>query len=196
MQETEQPQQGGDLKGNFNLLIGLCTIMAFPIEVCTTRFGTWGERYLNRLAMFGAFWPLVFVAFYGPRPQIGSVVLFWFLMVALLLVHRACGMWRRHRGYRCHSHYWGQCWLDRRDGLSGGRVRRQLMAIIILFVGLLCFKLLIKPLGALFMIGAIAKLFADSVAFQAVNARVRQMEDARIENEFFQTLWRQISRRR
>ena len=73
--------------------------------------------------------------------------------------------------------------------LAGHRGRER-AAILTLAADLACHFLLLKPLGAMLAFGAIAKWFSDSLAFDAANARLRQMEDARIENDFYLEAYR------
>jgi len=62
---------------------------------------------------------------------------------------------------------------------------------LVLLLGLAVAVLGSEPLGAFLMIGALAKLFSDASAYQASEARLRQMVDARFENEYFVEQFRQ-----
>lgn len=92
MPPTDESNSASDFKSNINTMIGICAVIAFPITVFTTRFGTWGSRHLGRAAMIGFFWPPVFAALYGPHPRIGSVLAFWLATFVFLLLHRVTGV--------------------------------------------------------------------------------------------------------
>lgn len=62
--------------------------------------------------------------------------------------------------------------------------------MLVFAMGMLCFALSYQPLGALLMIGAVAKAVTEAMTFRAVEVRLQQMEDARIENEFYLDLYR------
>lgn len=193
MQQQQQEQQStmAEVKSMFNLFTIVCDAVAFPVTICTTRLGTWGTRFLaSPLTLLGVMWPWIFAAMYGPHPQLASLLLFWYASIVILLLHRIQSARLRKQGYRCHSRYWGDSWLQNGHTLRDQRRGRERAAILAFAVGLGCHLLLLKPLGAMFAIGAIAKWISDSLAFDAANARLRQMEDARIENDFYLEAYR------
>lgn len=174
-----------DTKATFNLLATACEVVAFPVMICTTRFGTWGVRHLaSPLVLVGFVWPWIFAALYGPHPRLAGILLFWYASIGLLLVHRVQGVRLRRRGYHCHSRYWGDAWFQRGDSLEDQRRARGRMVVLSFLVGMACL-VACPPLGAMIAFGAVAKVFSDGLAFAAVETRLRQMEDARIENEFY-----------
>jgi len=97
----------------------------------------------------------------------------------------------RRRGYRCHSHYRGTSRLDRDNGPKSAERAMVADGALVLLLGLAVAVLGSEPLGAFLMIGALAKLFSDASAYQASEARLRQMVDARFENEYFVEQFRQ-----
>jgi hypothetical protein len=151
--------------------------------IFTTRPGTWGTRYLGKHEVLGFFWPLLFAAFFGPDPDIAAVPVFWSLSVVMLLLHRIKGVQLRAKGYRCHSLYWGESLLERDDGACGEKTARGRICLLTILVGFGCLVGISAPLGVLMMIGGFAKAVSEEAVFQAMAARVRQMEDARFESE-------------
>lgn len=190
MQPQHDQSLGGDFRSNFNLMIGLMDVMAFPVLIITTRLGTWGTRFLGIHAVLGFFWPLLFATFHTQDPEVGGVFVFWFASIPILLAHRVEGLRKRNQGYRCHSLYWGRSWFQKSDDPSRQRSSRVLASLVALFGGILVMGAVSKPLGLLFVLGAIAKLVTDAMTFQAIDARLRQMDDARFENEFVLDLYR------
>lgn len=194
MQRGDPKETGGDLKRQLNVAIALVDAVSFPTEVWTNRFGTWGPRYLGMQAVLGLIWPVVFGTFCGPHPRIGDLFQFWVLTMVLLLVHRVAGMVRRRRGYTCHSRYWGTSWFERGPGIKAQRRARTADAVAVSGVGLLFFSAGSVPLGAFLLIGGVAKLVSDGMHYHATAMRVQQMEDARIENEYYADLYRERNR--
>jgi hypothetical protein len=189
MQAPQQPeQQGGELRRNFDIAVHVMTVMAFPAVIITTREGTWGPRYLGVHAVLGFFWPLVFGALYGPDPGLDALVLFWQLSIVFLLVHRVRGTLRRRRGYRCHSLFWGESIFEKPGDETSQKAREKANCLVIL-LGLCCFAFS-KPLGTLLIVAAVCKAITDALTFQALDAQVRQMEDARIESAHCHDLYR------
>ncbi|QJW98438.1 hypothetical protein [Frigoriglobus tundricola] len=176
-----------DLRQGHDQFLFLCRILAFPVQLCVTRFGTWGPRYLDFSAVLGFFWPVVFLAFAGPYP-VGegvAVIRFWWATLALLLIHRIAGVRRRAKGYLCHSRYWGESWFARPSDppASDRSDAREFLAVF--GIAVLLAAAVSRPLGVLLLIGCVALLVTRLVVRQAVVARLREMEDARIESEFY-----------
>jgi hypothetical protein len=190
MQPQQQESLGGDFRRNFDIMVGLMTIMAFPAVMLTTRSGTWGSRFLGLHAVLGFLWPLVFGAFYGPDPGLGAVLLYWQASILVLLVHRLHGVRRRAQGYRCHSLYWGESIFEKSSDADSKRARGFANVLLMAVGAGLCAEVS-KPLGTLLIIAAVCKAVTEALTFQAVEARVRQMEDARIENSFYLDRYRQ-----
>lgn len=185
MQNSRQETHVSQLKSMFNLFSILCEVMAFPVHILSVRWGTWGSRHLFNLpTALGFFWPWIFASLYGPHPHLFTLLWFWCASIAILIFHRVRGAKLRRQGYRAHSKYWGDCWTQWDGSLTGQRRARERMALIALLIGGGCF-LILKPLGAMIALSAIAKLISDSLTFGAVEARLREMEDARIENDFY-----------
>ena len=186
MRRDESPPTAlGDVKGMFNLFSVVCDLVAFPVMIFSVRWGTWGRRFLASPATFGIFWPFVFVTFYGPHPQLGSVGLFWCASVAALFVHQIKAARRWRAGERPASRYWGESRLQRGGGLDDQRRARERVAGLAFLLGLACALFWLKPLGTLIAISAVAKLISDSLAFDAAESRLRTMEDARLENDWY-----------
>jgi hypothetical protein len=197
MQQNQQPPNNwlADTKQSYDVLLALLRVMAFPEQVFTTKLGTWGNRYLGPRALLGILWPLMFGGFYGPARGYGWLFLFWLGMLVTLVLHRIKGWQLQNAGYRCHSQYWG---TSRFEGsgvdLSGQESARAKVFFLTLLVGFFCFGALCKPLGAMLMLGAIAKLITEVAMFQSTRARLRQMEDARHDTEYYAELYRQKNR--
>ena len=193
MQEMPpERNSSSEFRRNHDLMVGLMNIFAFPIVLWTTRLGTWGTRYLGLHAILGFLWPLVFATFHGRDPDVGAVVLFWQFSIVLLLAHRIEGVRLRRRGYQCHSLYWGRSWFEPMTVNLAKQRRARLLASLVAFIaGLVCCDALSKPLGILFILGAVSKFVIDLQTFQATEARLRQMEDARLENDYYLDLYRQ-----
>jgi hypothetical protein len=188
-QNPEQPMGSlFDLRQSFDWLHLFSEAAAFPLNVWLTRPGTWGVRYIGIPAVCGVVWPLIFLAFQGPVPGILDVFRFWQLTFLMLFVHAFAGTVRRWRGYRPHSHFWGDSYWYGGAKVSRVRAARTLDCAVAFAVGYICLMLGSGSLGLFFFLGAGAKLIADGVQFQAVAARKRQFEDARIENEFTRNL--------
>ena len=189
----QQPQESmiDGYKKQVNTVRNLATIVSFPVELFTTRLGTWGSHYLTVFPLLGLVWPLIFSAFYGPHEAAGEVIDFWVVCLALLAAHFAAGQKRRKEGYRCHSRFWGHSWFDRRTGVESQRKARLCDGLIAFAVGFLFVASGSAPLGTLILIGAVGKLIADGMEFQASEARVRQMEDGRIETQTVGEIFRQ-----
>ncbi|MGL6075188.1 MAG: hypothetical protein ACRC8S_13590 [Fimbriiglobus sp.] len=180
-----------DWKKNWNLMSGLAQIMAFPIDIFSTRVGSWGSRYLTFFAVPGCFWPVFFGGFCGRHPRLGDLFLFWFISLLLLLMHRAIGIQRRLRGEVCHSRYWGRSWLQWGTSLASDRYARSLDALLALGLGIVLVSVGSQPLGAFLMVSAVAKLLSDGLEFHATEVRVQEMNDARIEQEYYARLYRE-----
>jgi hypothetical protein len=194
MKTSGDPSQpyGGDRKQQMDALVGIVQIAAFPIIVWTTRWGTWGTRFLNMGSVIGLFSPVVFAAFYGPHRRTPDLMMFWLITVGLLLAHRIAGLIRRNLwGYDCYSRFWGHSWRERNSELGAQRKARGKDSALAFFIGIVAFVLGSMPLGAFIMISSIAKALADSLEQMATEARLRQMQDARLENEFYADLYRQ-----
>jgi hypothetical protein len=185
MQSSQPETHVSQMKSMFNLFTVLCEVMAFPVHIFSVRWGTWGSRHLfNLTTALGFFWPWIFASLYGPHPHLFTVLWFWLASIMVLILHRVRGLQLRRQGYRIHSKYWGDCWTQRDGSLAEQRRARERMAMIALMIGGGCF-LIAKPLGAMIALSAIAKLISDALTFGAAEARLREMEDARIENDFY-----------
>ena len=180
-----------DWQKNWKIMAGLAQIMAFPVDIFATKIGTFGSRYLGLFAVAGCFWPLLFSVFCGPHPRLGDLYYFWLLSLALLLVHRAVGILRRFQGDDCHSRYWGRSWLQRGSGLRADRKARALDVVLVFGLGAILAALGSGPLGAFLMVSAVAKLFNDGLEFHAVESRLQEMADARIEQESYGAMYRE-----
>lgn len=184
--QTESREPFADVKNTFAAAATVAAVVAFPVVLCTTRLGTWGSRYLGFHALLGFFWPLLLAGFFGPQVRTDSLIAFWWVSLVLLLAHRARAHRRYRRGERCHSLYCGTSWFERPDGgLAGQRAGRATASLFALAVGLVIVALGDEPLGTLFAVGGCAKLVSDALSFQAVESRLRQMEDARLETEYY-----------
>jgi hypothetical protein len=190
MQQDQGQQQGSlfDVRQTFDWLQLFCGAASFPICVWLTRPGTWGVRYPGITGLLGLVWPLLFAAYQGPVAGVVDVYRFWLLTLGLLAVHALVGIVRRLRGYRPHSHFWGDSYWYGGAKVSAMQAARLLDCGVAAAAGFVCLFAGSRPLGLLLFIGAGAKLIADGVQFQAVAARRRQFEDARIENEFARNL--------
>ena len=111
--------------------------------------------------------------------------------IVLLLVHRAAGVVRRWRGYRCHSRFWGRSWLDRGTDESSERRARTADSVLAAAIGFLVYVAGSAPLGVLLIVGGATKLLTDGIVFMATEARLREMEDARVETEYYADRFRQ-----
>jgi len=194
MPPTDQQQPPSLLEGlkrQHNLLLWASGVLAFPVVAWTTRLGTWGSHYLGLTAALGLLWPPVFAAVYGPRPGVEAVWWFWLATAGVLVAHRVRGFFPDRRNRRCHSRFWGVSWFERADDPNPPRLPRHLTAALVLAAGVLVHQFLNPPLGLLLAIGAVAKFVSDAAAFRALDARVRQMADARVENEYALDQYRQ-----
>lgn len=190
--QAESREPFADVKATFAAVATAAAVVAFPVVLCTTRLGTWGSRYLGFHALLGFFWPLLLAGFFGPRERTDSLVAFWWASIVLLLAHRIQAHRRRLRGEHCHSRYCGRSWFERADGgIAAQRAGRATASLAAIAVGLAVAGLGDAPLGALFAIGGCAKLVADALAFQAVESRLRQMEDARQDSEYYHGQFRE-----
>jgi hypothetical protein len=195
MNEGKPRDMVEDFKSQYDVVVGLAQIVSFPVLVCTTRFGTWGSRYLGRHALFGFIWPMIFLMLYGPaRPNDQqAVLLFWYASFVLLIVHRFRAFQLRRAGHRCHSHYWGDTRTLRTGDEDHPRRARHTMSLAVFGLAFFAFHTITKPLAAMFIVGCIGKFINDLAVFHALDARQRQMEDARIENEYHIELQRKNS---
>ncbi len=188
---AQQPDSTSEMKQTFNLGSHLVYALAFPVVIWTTRFGTWGKRYLTTSAVMGIVWPLGLGVLYGPHPRLMDLFRFWLACIVLLLVHRVAGIVRRWRGYRCHSRSWGRSWLDRGNDESSERRARISESVLAAALGFLLYHAGSGPLGVLLMIGGVTKLLTDAIVYLATEARLREMEDAKMETEYFADRFRQ-----
>lgn len=180
----------GEVRRSYDLALFAAGVLAFPVVAFTTRLGTWGRRYPGLTGVLGFIWPPVFAALYGPRPGVGAVLAFWAALAAVLLAHRAWGAVLDRRGRRCHSQFWGRSWFERADAPAPSRTPRLLASAVALAAGLLCQEWVSLPLGLLLAGGAAAKLVSETAAFRALDARLRQMADARIEAAYLLAQYR------
>ena len=192
-------RQGGfltDLRQGTDWLLFVCRVVAFPVEVWVVRPGTWGPRYLDLSAVLGFVWPFVLVGFWGPHAAADdrAVLLFWWGVFALLLVHRVAGIRRRARGCRCHSRYRGDSWFVRPTDPPGTR-RADLRELLVVLGAAAVIAAACRPLGALIFVGGVGLGISRVVAQLAVEARLRELDDLRIENEFYMDLFRARSDR-
>ncbi|HEX4607817.1 MAG TPA: hypothetical protein VH092_06385 [Urbifossiella sp.] len=198
VQNPPHERSPGDLRQGTDQLLFLCRVLAFPVEICVTRFGTWGPQYLDFSSVLGFFWPLVFVGLTAPHPagEVRAVVLFWWGSLVLLLVHRVAGLRRRARGYRCHSRNRGASWFARvSDPVGSGRSNaRDCLAVV--GAGIVIAAVVSRPLGLLLLLGSAALLATRLVMHLAIEARLREMEDLWIEHEFLAERFRERTDRR
>ncbi len=194
-QGQESPPAGGGAREHLNVVVNVSQVVAAPIAPWATRLGTWGQNYLTAPAVAGCLlWPPVFAAFYGPHPRLGDVYDFWAVTVLLVFVHQAAGVQQRRKGYRCHSRYCGDSWLEGGSRGLPQRAARLADGLLAVGAGFIAADLGSAPLGSLLMLGGTAKLLGDVLAFQAAEARVRQMEDARAESEYYAGVFRERQR--
>jgi hypothetical protein len=194
MANSSTPPSGGmltDMQSSMNLLQIWSRSAALPIELFVRQFGTWGPKYLGIGALFGLVWPVAFMLFYQPHPQLNWVVRFWYVMIAMLLVHRFAGLIRRHRGYQPHSFYIGHSWFQLFKGWEEPKRARTVEVIVAAAVSLFLF-LVLKPLGAFLLLGTAAHVFNLIVIEMSMTARLRALRDAQIENECVMARYREL----
>ncbi|HEX4609313.1 MAG TPA: hypothetical protein VH092_14035, partial [Urbifossiella sp.] len=183
-QNPPHERSPGDLRQGTDQLLFFCRVVAFPVENCVTRFGTWGTRYLDFSSVLGFFWPLVFVGFSAPHSagDVRAVVLFWWGSLVLLLVHRVAGLRRRARGYRCHSRYRGASWFAWESDRVGTGQSDARECLVVVGAGIVIAAAVSRPLGLLLLLGSSALLATRLVIHLVIEARLRELEDLRIEH--------------
>jgi|GEM_PF-2792659 len=188
--QATQGGMGSDFRSGMNGIQFLCRCLSLPIEVCVRQFGTWGERFIGIEAVFGLLWPIAFAAFYGPYPGLNAVVLFWFGMIPLLVIHRLAGLSRRQKGYRCHSQYFGDSWFQLLPGFGKPSRAQTLEILVSIVLAIVVHEIVAKPLGTMLLISAFAHMVNLALVYQATAARLRSMHDAEIETLYYLNLHR------
>ena len=193
---SSQPSFPDRARESVDLVLFACRVVAFPIELYVTRFGTWGPRYLDFSAVLGFLWPMVFFGLSGPQPEPEAVaiLMFWWGSVILLLAHRVKGIVLRSRGYVCHSRYRG----DSRFAPLGeeNSPKSDALEFLTTLSVSLAVLAVVKVLGTVLLIGSVALLVTRRMAQDMIEARLREMEDLQIENEFYGERFRQRRDRR
>lgn len=191
--KDESPRPFDDLRGGITILSFVCQVLAFPAILLTTRLGTWGPRFLGLWALAGFIWPFFFAAFHGPHSDLASVLLYWYFSIVWLLAHRLQHQKLVKQGYRCTTHFMGTSLSERGDDYETRKKARARDTLLFLLVSV-CLLPVAEPLAKLFVLSGFAKLIVDGLTYQAVEARMRQMNDAQIQNEFYVELFRQRNR--
>jgi hypothetical protein len=197
MANPSQPGSGGmlaDMQSSLNLVQLWARSASLPIELFVRQFGTWGPKYLGIGAIFGLVWPVVFMLFYQPHPDLIWIVRFWYVMIVMLLIHRIAGVIRRHRGYECHSVYIGSSWFEKVRGFEEPSRARVLEVGVAAVVSLFLYQVF-KPLGAMLLLGTAAHAFNLFILELSMTARLRALRDAQIENECVMERYRQHLRK-
>jgi hypothetical protein len=179
-------------KRQWNVISLAMMVMSFPVRVFTIRLGTWGSRYQPLAGFLGCFlWPPLFIAGFGGHARMTNMLVFWLATMGFLVFHKAAAENLKKRGYHCHSEYWGTSQLDRGNSPKSSERARLADGLVMFAVGVLALAAGSEPLGVFLMLGSIAKLLTDASVYQATEARLRQMADARFENEYFAEMFRQ-----
>ena len=185
--QSQSPMQ--DMRQNVNILVGLAQCISKPIESLLRRPGTWGERYMNLQAILGWIFCAMFSSLYRDqyppfyRSNCNPMPMFYLLLgiTGMLLLHRVAGIWRRLRGYVCHSVYTGQSWFFGKETTAKGFLEPfTLIAFGVAFMG---YNL---PLGAYLVICGIALGINGAYQTAADNVRIRQAKDEQLDAMWMQ----------
>ncbi len=183
MQDQPQEQQHPpfhELRQNFGLFIGICQIIGKPLEAWLRQPGTWGERYVTHQTLLGWLFIPVFSGLLYPREPQGPVICFWWLTACLLIAHRLRGWRLRRKGYRPHSRYMGRSWLPCRSEVNA---KCNWEPTLVWIAGPLLMGISI-PLGVYMLVAGSALFFAAGWQNAADKARLRQIRDARLDQEW------------
>jgi hypothetical protein len=134
----------------------------------------------------------VFFGFWPPNTQ-GLVCLLWFWQgqFVLLLLHLGIGATRRRKGYKCHSMFRGLYLLEKAE--TPTRKAETLHVFTMVIVGLACCSFS-PPLGSMIIIGLLADMCVMAMVEKATQAKLRGMEDARLEQEYLMAEYKQRNR--
>jgi hypothetical protein len=172
--QQQQPQKPllQEWAQNTNIILGIIQIYCMIFSVFVKKPGSWGERFASWRMM--ASWVLLFLfgPLFYPREDHRPLLLLFLASTVLLLIHRVAGIWRRSRGYRCHSLYPGNSWLgtDARD------------VVLVFFCGILSL-LFNQPLAAYLLIGSVCMWIIAAWQRAAHAAKRRAIADAQFESE-------------
>lgn len=180
-----------DWRRNVNAAVWCAQVWSRPVEAWLRRPGTPGERYFDGQAALGLLWAWGFgtlAAGQGPGAE-GLGWLYGFVPATclVLLGHRVGRARLRRLGWDCHSRYSGTPWLGGADEV---RVKLNKEPALVLAAALVAAGAS-APLG-LYLLGAfVSLLVANEYQRQADLARVRDLKDARYDQQW---LARQLRR--
>jgi hypothetical protein len=182
MRNQQQPQSCEpfqEMRSNVNMLVGLCQIIGKPMEVWLRRPGTWGDHFAGHQMVLGWLFIPVFTVVLFPQESPVPMVTFWGLTTFWLIVHRIKGWQLRRKGYRPHSRYTGCPWIPWVSEINA-KCNWEPTLVMALFPVVL-FNV---PLGAYFLVSGSALFLAAGWQRAADSARLRQMRDARLEQQW------------
>jgi hypothetical protein len=183
LQPQQQPKPPfNDVRQSASYFFGLSQIVSRPLEAWLRRPGTWGARYVNYQWVLGWLFIPLFWAFFcsGQSPK----GLFWFmgLTACMLALHRVRGWHLRRLGYRPHSRYVGQSWLSLFFSELNAKGNWEPTVAICAGAALLWVDI---PLGVYLIVAGNALFFATGWQRAADAAKLRQLRDARLEQQWF-----------
>jgi len=197
MNEQQQPKEMFSNKDGFNVLRLLAAAHSMTITVFI-RSG-FGPQLLDKRGAYGAILLFVVAGFSGQPVMLNYL----FAFLAALLIQRIKTAAAKRAGVRLHSLYDGHPWLGmfltRKEMFAKGAVEPVLCFAAAVAIG--CFgeahhsAALLTLAGWLFI--GIASLGFDHVVYAGLqHQRLREMEDAEIENEILMQQYRERKERR
>jgi hypothetical protein len=190
-QQQESEGFGQDLKRSTNFLLAAALVWSYPMTAWMRRAGTCGSRYFgNGYAVLGmVFWPVfcILVAGANPdplQPDGASIALWaWAMTLIALFAHRVRHAQLVRGGYKCHSLFTGVSWMP------GDYVKAKgIWEPAILFAAGALTLAISVPLGIYFIGSAVGQSLIVAYHQEQDRARARQIEDARIEAEYYAEL--------
>ena len=188
-QRPSEPFQS--LRGNLNLMIFVIRTWSTSLEVFFRR--DFGDRYLGVQAMA----VLILVPLYSLGWQDYDLrPLYWFIPAYLLrcLYVRQRAIWTRQPGDWCHSYYDG--WptgLKSTAKISERTFKRFFEPASALALGFMVRNFLGEgPLGCYLMIGGACMFWSGHLTQMAYRTRLKNIQDAMIEQQLLAEEFRQI----
>jgi hypothetical protein len=173
----QEPRKEMGLSEQFNVLVGLGQVAAFPATAFLRRPGTWGERYAGPHGLAGVVAMFLFIGSFGDPVALGAL----YATLAMLAVHRVAGL---GRPAETHSLYSGRPWLPGDELKVKGRAE----PVLVLLAGLTV-QAVSPGLGLWLVISAVGLALTHDHYRLRMAAEVRAIRDARIEGEALRDLY-------
>ncbi len=180
---------GGSLRQSFDFMVIVACLLGGMMPPWFRKAGTCGTHYYGLGAVLAWFLIPIWGGLFFPREPAEPLIYFWGLTTILLFTNRMTCIWRYHRGYRPHSYYGGD---SRLEYFFGARAKN-LEPIVAIAAGVIVLSFNV-PLGSYLCWAGGAHLVVLGYQSEMVAGRLRQMNDQKLEAEFFMERFQQEER--